>query len=385
MNFVAISPHFPPNFYPFWINLRHLGVNVLGLADSSYDEMEHQLKNALTEYYRVFNATNYDEMLRALGYFTHRYGKIDRLESHNEFWLESDARLRTDFNIPGFHLVDMPRVKRKSVMKTVYNQCGIPVARGKVIHTLEKARRFTDEIGFPIVAKPDIGVGANKTYRLSNYSELSEFFAAKPAIDYIFEEFIPGDIVTYDGLVDQNGQIVFNSSMRYSEGVMDSVNKSSDVWYYIERHVPDDLDAYGRKLVAAYNLRERFFHFEFFRNPDGKIYGLEVNMRPPGGMTTDMWNFANDFDIYKEYANLVVHNRFDSEIKRSYYCAYVSRRLNKSYLHSLDEVLSTFPTQIIHHEYISGIFSAALGDFGFLVRTPHFEELEVIAHWILEC
>jgi len=95
--------------------------------------------------------------------------------------------------------------------------------------------------------------------------------------------------------------------------------------------------------------------------------------------------FANDFDIYKEYANLVVHNRFDSEIKRSYYCAYVSRRLNKSYLHSLDEVLSTFPTQIIHHEYISGIFSAALGDFGFLVRTPHFEELEVIAHWILEC
>jgi len=40
---------------------------------------------------------NYDEMLRALGYFTHRYGKIDRIDSLNEYWLETEARLRTDF------------------------------------------------------------------------------------------------------------------------------------------------------------------------------------------------------------------------------------------------------------------------------------------------
>ena len=28
------------------------------------------------------------------------FGRIDWLESNNEYWLERDARLRTDFNIP---------------------------------------------------------------------------------------------------------------------------------------------------------------------------------------------------------------------------------------------------------------------------------------------
>ena len=56
----------------------------------------------------------YDELLRALGYFTHHYGKIDRLDSLNEYWLETEAQLRTDFNIPGLKTDDMPRIKRKS-------------------------------------------------------------------------------------------------------------------------------------------------------------------------------------------------------------------------------------------------------------------------------
>ena len=60
---------------------------------------------------------NYDEMLRAVAYFTFHYGKIDWIESNNEYWLEMDAQLRTDFNInTGAKNDFIERIKYKSKM-----------------------------------------------------------------------------------------------------------------------------------------------------------------------------------------------------------------------------------------------------------------------------
>jgi len=384
MNYVSFSPNFPPNYLPFCVQLRRMGANVLGLADSPYEELHADLKAALTEYYRVSNQHNYDELVRALGYFTHRYGKIDRLESHNEYWLESDARLRTDFNIPGFKTADMTGIKRKSEMKKRFLQAGIPVPRGRVCYTQAEAQTLIDETGYPLVAKPDVGVGANKTYKIRNQEELEAFFKDKPAVDYILEEFIEADIQTYDGLVDQDGQVVFSSSLEYNAGVMDLVNQGLDLWYYIHRQIPEELESIGRKLVKIHRLRERFFHFEFFRTTEGSYIGLEVNMRPPGGLTPDMWNYANDFDIYREYANVVINNRFEANITRSYYCAYIGRRWWRSYRLSHDEVLATFPEHLVYHQPMSGVFAPAMGDYGYLARSPDLNELAEIAEAIQE-
>ena len=86
----------------FCDRLRANGVNVLWhWRCPPRNALPALLKSALTEYYRVDNMENYDdEMLRAMGFFHfQKYGK-DRLgESNNEYWLEQDARLRTDFNI----------------------------------------------------------------------------------------------------------------------------------------------------------------------------------------------------------------------------------------------------------------------------------------------
>lgn len=384
MNFVIFSPHFPPNYYPFCVKLKQMGVNVLGLADASYDELRPELKAALTEYYRVNNANNYEELLRSLGYFTHRFGKIDRLESQNEYWLESDARLRTDFNIPGLRTQDMAKLKRKSEMKKIFNQANIPAARGQVSKKIEEVKELISEWGYPIVAKPDIGVGAYRTYKISNDSDLGNFFQRPPLVDYIFEEFISGTIQTFDGLTNQNGEIVFSSSMEYSEGVMDLVNQNLDFWYYTQRNIPKDLESYGQTLVEVYQTRERFFHFEFFRKPEGQLIALEVNMRPPGGLTTDMWNYANDINIYYEYANVVVNNQFSGIVNRPYYVIYIGRRNNKLYRHSHQEVMTSFPGKIVHHEPISGIFASAIGDYGYLARSSDLTEVEQIAQWVLE-
>lgn len=53
LNFVFVSPQFPKTYWNFCDRLKHNGVNVLGIGDSGYDEIPDELKECLTEYYRV--------------------------------------------------------------------------------------------------------------------------------------------------------------------------------------------------------------------------------------------------------------------------------------------------------------------------------------------
>lgn len=385
MNFIYLSPHFPPNYYPFAHRLHALGVNVLGLAEEGYDQLDPGLRASLTEYYRVDDMHNYDQMVRAVGYFTHRYGKIGRIESLNEYWLDLEAALRTDFNIHGPKVEDIVKMRRKSLMKKMFLKADVKVAQGEIVRTKKQAEQFISRVGFPVVAKPDSGVGAADTFKISNQEDLTDFFSRKPEIDYIMEEFVEGDIFTFDGLVDQEGTPVFYTSHTYSQGIMETVNEDSLIYYYSLREIPADLKSAGLRVLKTYGLKERLFHFEFFRSAkSGELLGLEVNMRPPGGLTTDMFNFANDIDIYKEWANVVVHNRFNATYSRPYHCCYVSRKFNKQYIHSHEEILEKFPQELCFHGDISGVFSAALGNYGYLVRSPDLEEIVSMAQFIQE-
>ena len=140
MNYVYLSPSFPPNYYLFCVNLARLGANVLGLGDENYDVIRPELRAHLADYYRVGDMHNYDELLRACGYFTHRFGKITRLDSHTEYWLETEGRLRTDFNVWGPRLAEMAQFKHKSLMKAAYQRMGVPRARGAICHNIGEAR-----------------------------------------------------------------------------------------------------------------------------------------------------------------------------------------------------------------------------------------------------
>src|SRR5262249_42214369 len=98
---VFLSPHVTPGADLYVPRPREAGATVLGIADAAYDARRPELRAALTEYYRVDDLHSIDQLTRAVGYFTHKYGKVDRLESLNEYWLATDARLRSEFNIPG--------------------------------------------------------------------------------------------------------------------------------------------------------------------------------------------------------------------------------------------------------------------------------------------
>ena len=383
MNVLIMSPHFPPNFYHFCIALKRAGANVLGMADEEYENLRPELREALAEYYKVKDLHNYDELVRVLVYLTCQHGKIDRIESHNEYWLETDARLRTDFNIFGIDAQEIEFMKSKSKMKEKFLEAGISIARGKIVASLEDARSLIQEIGYPVVAKPDKGVGAAGTYKIRDDEELDRFFHAKPAVEYIMEEFIHGELCSFDGLTDRDGKIVFYTSHVFSAGVMEIVNDDLNLYYYSLRDLPEQLVEDGTKIIDVFDIKERFFHLEFFKVAPDRFIPLEVNMRPPGGWTMDLFNFAADIDLYQEWANLIVRNEFTAkDYIRKYHVCYIGRKDNRRYVHSHHEILNAYGNMLVHYGEIGGIFAAALGNYGYIVRTPDMERTFEIVDYI---
>ncbi len=374
MNVVFISPHFPSNFRHFVRGLRDAGATVLGIGDEWFDNLHSDLRGKFFEYYRVNNMESYDEMLRAIGHLTHQWGKIDRLDSLNEHWLECEARLRTDFNVYGVKTDWIDSIKRKSRMKELFRKAKIPVARGRICCTVEETRALIEEVGYPVVAKPDIGVGAAKTYKITDDYELEHYLRDKLPVEYIVEEFIQGDIVTFDGLTDAKGKIMFCASHRYSRGVMETVNEDGDIYYHSERVIPEALQTAGEAALEAFQVRERFFHLEFF-DVDGQIIALEANIRPPGGLTVDMFNYAFDMDVYREWANVVVHGEFRTQANRNFHTLYVGRKDHLHYTSSHQTVLEDFKELICHHERINSVFTKAIGNTGYILRSATLEPL----------
>ncbi|MDK9712150.1 ATP-grasp domain-containing protein [Acidaminobacter sp.] len=378
MNYIVVSPSFPANFIPFSVALKNEGVNVLGIGEDAYDTLPAELKAALTEYYRVDSMEDYVQMFKAVAFFSHKYGKIDRIESHIEHWLESDARLRTDFNIPGFKTEDMSRVKYKSGMKKIFKKAGLEVAPSTLIGTMKDAEKFIKKHGYPVIVKPDCGVGAMGTHKIDSKEKLEAFMAHRDAVDpqtvYIMEAFITGNIYSFDGLIDQNGEIVFHSSLVYGAGVMESVNHGDDMDFYIPKKLNEKVVEMGTKAIHAFKMKERFFHLELFVMPDNEIIALELNARLPGGKIVDMFNYANDINIFEEYANIVTKNVFEAQLTRPYSCFYIGRRDGMNYKHSLENVLETYKNEIVHHYKVEKIFSSAIGDYGIIFRTADHEK-----------
>ena len=155
MNFVFISPNFPTNYWKFCKELKNNGVNVLGIGDCPYDDLSEELKGSLNEYYKVGSMENYDEVYRAVAFFTFKHGRIDWIESNNEYWLERDAKLRTDFNVKGLNNDTIDGIKYKSKMKEYYAKAGVKTARYHLVTNMEEGLAFkiTETVRKGLVAK----------------------------------------------------------------------------------------------------------------------------------------------------------------------------------------------------------------------------------------
>jgi len=386
-NVVFISPNFPTNYWQFCRELRNNGMNVLGVGDQPYDDLMPELRASLTEYYKVSSLENYDEVYRAVAFFIHKYGRIDWLESNNEYWLEKDAALRTDFHITsGFQTSDMPRIKYKSKMKEYYQRVGIPTARYHLVtDDVEACRTFLKTVGYPVVVKPDNGVGAAATYKLKNDEDLVAFMASRPAgVPYIMEEFVNAEVNSYDAIIDSNGEPIFETGNVTPNSVMDIVNNNDNSIYYIVKDLPEDTREAGRATVKSFGVKSRFVHFEFFRlNEDheglgkkGQIMALEVNMRPCGGFTPDMINFARSTNVYKIWADMIAYDSTLMSEGEHQYCAFAGRRDGKDFKLDHEALMAKYGSHMRMVDRIPEALSGAMADQMYIATFPTREEMD---------
>lgn len=394
MNFVFISPHFPRTYWLFANRLKRNGVNVLGIGDCPYDGLEDNVRDSLTEYYYVQDMKDYEQVFKAVAFFSFKYGKIDWLESNNEFWLEQDARLRTDFHITtGEQYADIGRIKKKSAMKEYYKKAGIPTARLHMVSTIEAAREFIKQVGYPVIVKPDVGVGANDTYELKNEDDLKAFFDDDQNISYVMEEFVPGKILSYDAILDNKSQPLMEACTEWPPSIVNIVNEKLDLAYFVRADVPETLKNAGRATVNAFCVKSRFVHLEFFQlehdkeglGKAGDFVGLEVNMRPAGGYTSDMMNYARSMDVYQIWADMVTDNRrIQADTHENYFCVYAGRRDQFSYVHSPEEISKKYGNNIVTAERMAELNVPRMGNQGYIVKLKTETEVHEFIKFVTQ-
>ena len=392
MNFVFISPAYPVTCTYFCDRLSRLGVNVLGIGDTRYDSLSGQLKNALTEYYYVDSLEDYDKVYRAAAFFIHKYGRIDWLDSLNEYWLPVDARLRSDFNIAvGTRESRIWDYVKKSNMKRIFLDAGIPTARQHVISDFASGKEFVSQVGYPVIVKPDIGVGANGAMKIDTEEELRSFYNELPDEPYVMEEFLSGDICTYDAVADSHCEPLFESMCTYPP-VIDSVQNDENIHFFTTPDVPEVLLELGRRTLKAFGADRRFVHFEFIHlakdyegiGKAGEYAVMEVNMRPAGGHDPDMMNFAQSVDVFRIYAEMVTADRrIEPASEDNYICAYAARKDGHAFSHSHEEIMERYGGDIVMQEEMPEIDWPSMGRYVYMARFKDKTDMDGFFTYVL--
>lgn len=382
INFVVLSPRQSENFQRFVSALNAHGAKMLGISTEPFDSLPKLLREALTDYYQVDNMEEYQQLHQGVAYFEERYGTIDRLESNHEFWLETTAYLRTEFNITGFKVTDIERFNQKSKMKEIFRSIGVPVAKGRLFDEWDDAKLIVEEIGYPVIVKLNNGTKASETWCIRNDEELATFFVERnTAESFMMEEFIEGDMVTFDGLVDHQGRVIFYQQMVYDKPTLEIITGNSDCFVHYPSEIPPDITELGLKCVAAFGMKEQFFRFEFFRlKKDQSLLAFEVNAGIPPGPMLEMVNFSRGIDSYDYYAQVVLHQTLTADLVQPRNCAYVSRKRHTNYLYSQDDIYAWYGEFIVSSASTEGAF----GDVGYFVVTNQLEDMMRVVRFIQE-
>jgi carbamoylphosphate synthase large subunit len=375
MNVLYLSPAFPPTARFFCAALRARGVRVLGIGDEPWPAHGEYVDDYVFEP----NMADSAALQRAAQSLRGRHGDFDRVDSNGEHWLDAEARLRESFSVYGLQPSVLARQRSKLGMAQLFAQAGIPHPPGIRANDPERVREFARQQGFPLVLKPDVGSGAMHTFSVATPAEL-ETALRSPLDHHLIQPFIAGDIVTYDGLTDREGRIVFATSHRYDVGIMQIRQARRDGFYYSLREIPRALEEYGARAVRAFDVRERFFHLEFFEKADGSYVALEMNLRPPGGFTTDMMNHAFDsdfdFDVYSLWAAVLSGESLaDFTCHPKYHTAHAGRRDDRHYRLSHSELSAELGTTLVECCPVPKAFADTMGDTAYLLRHPDLSAL----------
>lgn len=375
MRILYLSPAFPPRSHLFCMAAHARGAHVLAVGDVPVHALPQEARQALDQYVFAPRMDDYERLLDIVRSMVVEHGRIDFIESNGEHWLEVEGRLRDDLGIGGLSARDVKRLRSKSAMAEVFQEAGVSFPPGIGCTSVDAVRDFAATHGLPLVFKPDSGSGAMSTFRVSTDVELDAALS-QPLDGYLVQPFIEGIIVTFDGLVDATGQVVFCTSHVYDSGIMEVRTGARDGFYYSLRTIPPPLEEVGRRALAAFALRRRFFHLEFFACSDGAHVALEMNIRPPGGFTTDMMNHACEVDVYDLWAAVMLGDSLDDfAYERRFHVAHAGRRDERAYALSPEALTRALGDTLVLVESIPAAFASTMGNTMYLLRHPQIAPL----------
>jgi biotin carboxylase len=329
---VFVAPFLMPATVRFVSTAAQLpDVRLAVVTTAPADQVPSELARHLAGHWRVDDALDPRQIADAVRGLSQQLGPVQRLVGALEQLQVPLAEVRQALGIPGIDVATARNVRDKSRMKEVLHAAGIPCARHRLVTSPDDAFAFAHAVGFPLVAKPPAGAGAQATYRLDDARALSSWVAAvppRPEAPALLEELLVGEEHTYDS-VQVGGATVWASVSDYLPPPRDVLRNPWIQWTVLLPRELDDpryaaIRDVGPAAVAALGVRDGLTHMEWFRRPDGTVAVSEVGARPPGAQLSSMLGYVHDVDFYKLWCELVLLDRFDPpERKFASGCVYL--------------------------------------------------------------
>src|SRR4051794_12806230 len=258
------------------------------------------------------------QLAEAVAGLGRQMGRVERLVGALEQLQVPMAQVREALGIDGMDVRTALNVRDKSRMKEALQAAGVPCARHALVHDAGGALGFAAEVGFPLVAKPPAGAGAQATFRLDDGDMVRGWLSAVPLgpeSPALLEEFLTGEEHSYDS-VSVGGSTIWASISDYHPPPLEVLRNRWIQWTVL---LPRDISGpayegihhWGPVALQALGVSDALTHMEWFRRPDGSVAISEVAARPPGAQLTSMHGYAHDFDLYRAWTELVVLGHFD--------------------------------------------------------------------------
>jgi hypothetical protein len=325
MHVVFIEPRFPTNQKLFVKALAEVGATISAIGEGSKASLDDDLRRWLTHYEEVGNVTDPAQVLPAVE-FIQRFKAIDRLEATVEAHIMPTAKVREAAGIPGTSVRTAYLCRDKPAMKEALRAGGVPCAASAAASSADEVRAFAERHGYPIIVKPRDGAGASGATRIDSAAGLDAALAPlaldRPGRSIAVEEFIEGHEGFYDTLT-LRGDVVHEFATHYYPNVLEAMRHRWISPQFITTNridsAPgyDEIKAMGRKVVQLLGLETSATHMEWFFGGKGLKFS-EIGCRPPGVRAWDLYNVANDMDLYREWAMFMAHGKKSQ---------YASRRL----------------------------------------------------------
>ena len=332
VNVVFVEPNFPPTQRNFVRGLAEVGATVIGIGESHTDALDEQLKSWMSHYHQVPSVVDVGVMTDAVRWIQDKTW-VDRLEATIESHTLAAAQVRETCTIPGTSVRTAWLCRDKPSMKEVLRAAGVPTAASAAVRTAAEVYDFVTAIGFPIILKPRTGAGALDTTRVDNKGELDIAlgrFGGQGVESIAVEEFVEGHEGFYD-TVCVNGYVSLDFVSHYYPNVLEAMRARWISPQFIATNRVDSVGDYNEIRELGYRVNEALgigttaTHMEWFFGPKGLRFS-EIGCRPPGVGAWDLYSVGNDFDLYREWANAIVHDHIAARPSRRYATGIVALR-----------------------------------------------------------